>query len=97
MRLLMLNATWVTFMDCQTFLARYTEYRDGSDTALLAAMTAHMRACPGCARHDRALRVGVEALRSGEISPSAEFRRSLELRLEEEAARQYRSTPQTSR
>ncbi|HXE56492.1 MAG TPA: zf-HC2 domain-containing protein [Gemmatimonadales bacterium] len=73
-------------MDCPTFHAQYSAYRDGTDPALAAAMDDHLAACPACAAHDRALRVGVAALKAGEIEPSADFRRSLELRLREAAA-----------
>lgn len=68
-------------MNCRRFHRQYAAYRDGHDPALAAEMDDHIEACLRCAAFDRAVREGVEALRGGQLVPSADFRARLELRL----------------
>jgi anti-sigma factor RsiW len=69
-------------MTCRQFHRQYAAYRDGHDPALAAEMDDHLEACPGCAAFDRALREGVDALKGGQLAPSAEFLDRLEERLQ---------------
>src|SRR5512143_559818 len=69
-------------MNCRQFHRQYAAYRDGHDPALAAEMDDHLDACPRCAGFDRALREGVDALKGGQLAPSAEFLARLEERLQ---------------
>jgi hypothetical protein len=71
-------------MRCADFLQIYSDYRDGllADDGLAFAAEHHLRECPRCARHDLAVRRGVNLLRTEpEIEPSPGFRRTLDRRL----------------
>lgn len=62
-------------MTCSDFLTHYSSYRDGlAQPAQAAAMLVHLSVCPSCARYDRAVREGVEALRNSSIEPSSRSR-----------------------
>jgi anti-sigma factor RsiW len=69
-------------MNCRQFQRQYAAYRDGHDPALAAEMDDHIEACPRCAAFDRAVREGVDALRGGQMAPSADFLARLEVRLQ---------------
>lgn len=57
-------------MDCQEYLARFSDYVDGRiEAQSLEEMKAHRRTCLRCGRYSRTLEVGTEMLRS---SPSLE-------------------------
>jgi anti-sigma factor RsiW len=74
-------------MTCAEFLDRYTDFRDGLVTAQREArrFERHLEQCPACRRYDATLRRGILALQAAEtVTPSAGFRRRLELRLERE-------------
>jgi hypothetical protein len=76
-------------MNCAEFLARYSEYRDGTVTAPreLRRFRRHVAVCPRCRAFDVALRDGVAALRDvPAVAPSPSFRRRLEARLAAERA-----------
>lgn len=76
-------------MHCAEFLARYSEYRDGTVTAPreLRRFRRHVASCPRCRAFDVALRDGVAALRDvPAVAPSPSFRRRLEARLAAERA-----------
>jgi anti-sigma factor RsiW len=60
-------------MTCAEFRRWYSAYRDGTDPALAAEMDDHMEVCPACAKYDRAVREGVEALRRAVVFPSPDF------------------------
>jgi len=68
-------------MDCRSFRSQYSAYRDGHDPVLAAEMDDHLEGCAECARYDRAVREGVEALRLEVVSPSSDFMARLEARL----------------
>lgn len=68
-------------MDCREFFRQYSAYRDGHDPRLAAEMDDHMETCVACAAHDRAVRLGVDALRGHLVTPSPDFLRRLEERL----------------
>lgn len=73
-------------MECSEFLDRYSDYRDGLlGGARRAAFQRHLAECASCARHDAAVRRGVEILRTmKEIRPSSEFGLRLRRRLRED-------------
>jgi anti-sigma factor RsiW len=74
-------------MTCAEFLDRYTDFRDGLVAASreLRRFTRHLAQCPACRRYDATLRRGVVALQAADtVQPSADFRRRLERRLDEE-------------
>jgi len=74
-------------MNCVEFLARYSEYRDGTVLAPreLRRLRRHVAVCPRCRAFDAAVRDGVAALRAvPEVTPSPSFRRRLEERLARE-------------
>jgi hypothetical protein len=76
-------------MNCAEFLARYSEYRDGTVTAPreLRRFRRHVAGCDRCRAFDAALRDGVAALRDvPTVTPSPSFRRRLEARLAAERA-----------
>lgn len=76
-------------MNCAEFLARYSEYRDGTVTAPreLRRLRRHVAVCARCRAFDAAVRDGVAALRDvPAVAPSASFRRRLEARLAAERA-----------
>ena len=76
-------------MTCAEFLDRYTDFRDGLITAPREArrFDRHLAQCPSCRRYDAALRRGIQALQEAEtVTPSADFRRRLKLRLEREGS-----------
>jgi hypothetical protein len=77
-------------MLCTEFLARYSEYRDGTVTAPREQrrFQGHVSACPRCRAFDAAVRDGVAALREvPTVTPSTAFRRRLDQRLAVERAR----------
>ncbi|HET9439068.1 MAG TPA: zf-HC2 domain-containing protein [Longimicrobiales bacterium] len=50
-------------LSCRDCLARHSEYLDGRlEDAAAEAMRAHLAVCPRCARYDRVLRRGLQAL-----------------------------------
>lgn len=72
-------------MDCQDFLERYSDYRDGliADPETYRSMCHHRSTCPRCARYDAVISRGLAALRSlGELEPSFGFPSVLKQRLE---------------
>jgi len=76
-------------MNCAEFLARYSEYRDGTVTAPreLRRFRRHIAVCPRCRAFDAALQDGVAVLRDAPaVTPSPSFRRRLEARLAAERA-----------
>jgi hypothetical protein len=76
-------------MNCAEFLARYSEFRDGTVTAPreLRRFRRHVSGCARCRAYDTTLRTGVAALRDvAPVSPSASFRRKLDERLAAERA-----------
>jgi anti-sigma factor RsiW len=80
-------------MNCQEFLSRYTDFRDGLITAPRESrrFVRHLAGCAACRRYDIALRNGVVALReTTDAVGDAGFRRRLERRLRAEAARARR-------
>jgi anti-sigma factor RsiW len=80
-------------MNCQEFLARYTDFRDGLITAPRESrrFSRHLAGCASCRRYDAALRSGVVALREGTSGyADAGFRGRLEGRLRAEEARARR-------
>lgn len=80
-------------MNCAEFLARYSEFRDGTVTAPreLRRFRRHVAVCARCRAFDMAVRNGVAALRDvTPVTPSASFRRKLDERL---AAERASSTP----
>jgi hypothetical protein len=70
-------------MDCQDFLAHYSEYLDEvSSPARQLAIQQHLEACARCARYDRVMRQGLALARAvPTIDPSEDFRLRLEHRL----------------
>jgi anti-sigma factor RsiW len=80
-------------MNCQEFVARYTDFRDGLITAPRESrrFSRHLSTCAACRRYDAALRHGVVALQdSTGASPAVGFRLRLEHRLRTEADRARR-------
>lgn len=76
-------------MTCVEFLARYSDYRDGTITVPreLRRIRRHLAVCGSCRAYDEAVRDGVGALRGMEpVTPSAAFRRRLDERLAAERA-----------
>jgi hypothetical protein len=76
-------------MNCAEFLARYSEFRDGTVTAPreLRRFRRHVAVCARCRAFDTAVRNGVAALRDvTPVTPSASFRRKLDERLAAERA-----------
>lgn len=76
-------------MNCVEFLARYSEFRDGTVTAPreLRRFRRHVAVCARCRAFDTAVRNGVAALRDvTPVTPSASFRRKLDERLAAERA-----------
>ena len=76
-------------MNCAEFLARYSEFRDGTVTAPreLRRFRRHVAVCAQCRAFDTAVRNGVAALRDvSPVTPSASFRRRLDERLAAERA-----------
>ena len=76
-------------MNCAEFLARYSEFRDGTVTAPreLRRFRRHAAVCARCRAFDTAVRNGVAALRDvTPVTPSASFRRKLDERLAAERA-----------
>lgn len=76
-------------MNCAEFLARYSEFRDGTVTAPreLRRFRRHVAVCARCQAFDTAVRNGVAALRDvTPVTPSASFRRKLDERLAAERA-----------
>jgi anti-sigma factor RsiW len=70
-------------VDCSDFLDRYSDFRDGLLSAREEGVfRAHLAECAACARHDAAVKRGVELLlRMGEIRPSPDFGARLRRRL----------------
>ena len=70
-------------MNCQKFLAEYTEYRDGElSWAEREAFDAHVDECESCARYDRVVRQGTDVFRHlPEIEVSDDFGERLQHRL----------------
>lgn len=74
-------------MLCAEFLERHSEFRDGLITAPreLRRFTRHRAVCASCRRYDATVHQAVEALHTASpISPSPDFRRRLQARLEQE-------------
>jgi hypothetical protein len=75
-------------MDCNEFLARYSEYDDSRIAPTEAArFRAHMQECPSCARYDRVLRKGRMVARQMGVDSSEDFLLRLDQRLWVEAHR----------
>lgn len=52
-------------MDCQEYLARFSEYRDGRvDTETSVEMEVHRSGCVRCARYSETVEAGIQLLRS---------------------------------
>lgn len=70
-------------IDCSQFLALYTDYRDQLlDPITRADVTRHLEQCGACARYDRVVEAGIDALLAvPEIVPSDEFMDRLDHRL----------------
>lgn len=70
-------------MDCQTFLAGYSDLRDGDVSGdEREALRAHAEACPTCARYDRVVGQGVLLYRAlPELEVSSDFGDRLRHRL----------------
>lgn len=74
-------------MNCDEFLARYSDFRDGVVTAPreVRRFERHVAHCPQCRRYDTAVRRGVLALHAVDtLEPSPGFRRRLDERLRRE-------------
>lgn len=76
-------AARTAMMDCDRYLARYSDLRDGMAPAALAdAMRAHRAACPRCARYDEVMGHGLRLVRDlPEIEISEDFGERLRHRL----------------
>lgn len=70
-------------IDCQTFLAQYTDYRDGEMSwAEREEMDAHVDDCPSCAHYDDVVRRGTDVFRGlPELEVSDDFAERLRWRL----------------
>jgi hypothetical protein len=70
-------------MDCQDFLARYSEYLDEViDLEDMEQLEQHLGACDACTRYDRVMRRGLDLARTiPTITPSSDFQLRLEHRL----------------
>jgi hypothetical protein len=70
-------------IDCKTFLARYSDYRDGElSWAEREEMDAHADECASCARYDRVVHRGIDVFRTlPEIEVSDDFAERLKWRL----------------
>jgi anti-sigma factor RsiW len=70
-------------MDCDTFLERYSDYRDGLLAAAeYAECDDHLAECAHCARYDRVVAGGVQVLRGlPELEVSDDFMERLQHRL----------------
>ena len=70
-------------IDCSQFLALYTDYRDQLlDPVSRADVTRHLEQCGACARYDRVVAAGIDALLAvPEIVPSDDFMARLDHRL----------------
>jgi hypothetical protein len=70
-------------MQCNEFLERYSDYRDGRiPDPGFRAMVSHLALCESCRRFDARVSRGVVVLRSApELQPSSEFHRRLRERL----------------
>ena len=73
-------------MECINFRRHHAGWREGRRASLDVAMREHAAACPSCGRYDRALRIGTDLLRRGEIEPSAGFAERLARRIREAPA-----------
>lgn len=69
-------------MHCKDFLEQYSAYRDRLAPELKAAMEAHLETCPSCRAYNRAVQLGVDALRENRVQTSPGFEESLQARLE---------------
>jgi hypothetical protein len=71
------------FMDCQDFIARYSDYVDGLAAASdLQRLRAHHETCERCGRYHRVMQQGLELARAiPPIEPSSDFRDRLQHRL----------------
>ncbi len=75
-------------MDCNEFLARYSEYDDSRVAAGEAErFRAHLERCAGCARYDRVLRKGRMVARQLRVDSSDDFVLRLDRRLWRDAQR----------
>lgn len=72
-------------MDCETFLAEYSAFRDGDvSREERTAFESHIGECPSCARYHRVVSRGAQVLRGlPEIDVSDDFASRLEGRLYE--------------
>jgi hypothetical protein len=70
-------------MDCQDFVARYSEYLDEfMDVDDSEQMQLHLEACARCVRYDQVMRRGLDLARAvPAIGPSTDFQMRLEHRL----------------
>lgn len=76
-------------MDCNDFIHRFSEARDGGlcEARQLRRIEQHARRCRRCARWVASLEMGLEELREARgVEPSARFRRDLRRRLAAEVA-----------
>ncbi len=75
-------------INCQDFLQLYSEYADGrlTDPWAVAHVHEHLDKCDRCAHHVESLELGLDVLRSGDVSPSPTFRSRLSRRLRAEVA-----------
>ncbi|HEY0672975.1 MAG TPA: zf-HC2 domain-containing protein [Longimicrobiales bacterium] len=76
-------------LSCRDCLARHSEYLDGTlENAAVEEMRAHLAVCPRCARYDRVLRRGLQALAAQPtLHPAPDFEAQLQARIEFEARR----------
>lgn len=70
-------------MDCREFRTRHVAYIDDTlPNVEMEAMQRHLRGCPGCARHDTAVRRSLLIVHNlPDIQPSADFMARLEARI----------------
>lgn len=74
-------------MQCNEFLERHTDLRDGliTSTRELRRFARHMAHCVACRRYDATVRQGVQVLATAvPIAPSSDFRQRLDARLARE-------------
>src|SRR3954453_17281262 len=72
-----------SMIDCDTFLARYSDFRDGDlSWAEGEEMEAHADECPSCAHYHRVLQRGTDVFRAlPELTVSDDFAGRLQWRL----------------
>lgn len=69
-------------MDCQEFLARYSDYDDSRlPPGEASRFEGHLSTCASCARYDRVLRKGRMVARQLRVEPTSDFMLRLDQRL----------------